>query len=331
MQALRISVIGAGAWGTALALAFASDHEVTLLAIDEAEAAPLIRDRENRRFLPGVMLPGNLRISCGLAGVAEADLVLLVTPVAALRDVLTRLARTAPDRPFLWACKGLEPGTSALPHQVVDETHGQAVCGVLSGPSFAIEVAHGMPAAVCLASNDAGFARSHAEALSSRRLRIYASDDLVGVEVAGAVKNVLAIAAGICDGLGLGHNARAALLTRGLAEIARFGMALGARRETFMGLAGMGDVILTCTGDLSRNRQVGLALAQGKSLADIVASLGHVAEGVHTTAEVVRRAALLKLDMPIAQAVQSVLEGRDRPAEAVARLMTREVKFEQEA
>lgn len=328
MQATKISVIGAGAWGTALALSFTQEHEVTLLAIDAAEADPLIRQRENVRFLPGIPLPESLRISHGADGLAEADLVLVVTPVAALREVVTLLGRTAPATPFLWACKGLEPRTSALAHQVVAEVRGEVTCGVLSGPSFAIEVAQGMPAAVCIASANADFARRQAAQLSNQRLRIYASDDLVGVEVSGAVKNVLAIAAGICDGLGLGHNARAALLTRGLAEIARFGMALGARRETFMGLAGMGDVILTCTGDLSRNRQVGLALAKGQSLADIVASLGHVAEGVHTAAEVVRRATALQLDMPIAQAVQAVLDGRIRASDAVAQLMSRDVKFE---
>ena len=326
---MKLSVIGAGAWGTALALTFAADHEVSLLAIDEAEASPLIRDRENRRFLPGIRLPESMRIAHGTDGLDAADLILVVTPVAALRDVLSKLVRVAPDKPFLWACKGLEPNSSALPHQVVAEAYGNASCGVLSGPSFAIEVARGMPAAVCLASNDAEFARRYAEKLSNQRLRIYGSDDLVGVEVAGAVKNVLAIAAGVCDGLGLGLNARAALLTRGLAEIARFGMALGARRETFMGLAGMGDVILTCTGDLSRNRQVGLALAKGQALKEIVASLGHVAEGVGTAAEVVRRSARLQLEMPIAEAVQALLEGRLKPTEAVAHLMARETKFEQ--
>jgi glycerol-3-phosphate dehydrogenase (NAD(P)+) len=243
MQALKISVIGAGAWGTALALSFTQEHEVTLLAIDAAEAGPLIGQRENVRFLPGIPLPESLHISHGADGLADADLILVVTPVAALREVVALLGRTAPGTPFLWACKGLEPGSSALAHQVVAEVRGEVTCGVLSGPSFAVEVAQGMPAAVCIASANAEFARRQAAQLSNQRLRIYASDDLVGVEVSGAVKNVLAIAAGISDGLGLGHNARAALLTRGLAEIARFGMALGARRETFMGLAGMGDVI----------------------------------------------------------------------------------------
>lgn len=328
MQALKISIIGAGAWGTALALALGAEHEVTLLAIDAAEATPLIQQHENARFLPGIRLPDTLHIAHGASGLADADLILIVTPMAALREVLGLLGSAAPAKPFLWACKGLEPNTSALAHQVVADVRGDVTCGVLSGPSFAIEVARGMPTAVCIASTDVEFARRQAAALSNHRLRIYASDDLIGVEVAGALKNVLAIASGISDGLGLGLNARAALITRGLAEITRFGAALGARRETFMGLAGMGDLILTCTGDLSRNRQVGLALAEGRTLQDVTTHLGHVAEGVKTAAEVMRRAVSLGVDMPICEAVCSVLDGHLQARDAVALLMGRDTRSE---
>jgi glycerol-3-phosphate dehydrogenase (NAD(P)+) len=203
-----------------------------------------------------------------------------------------------------------------------------ATCGALTGPSFAEEVARKLPTAITLASPDLAFARAMAEALHTPRLRLYANDDIVGAEVGGAVKNVLAIATGICDGLGLGLNARAALMTRGLAEITRFGVALGARRETFMGLAGLGDLILTCTGDLSRNRRVGLALASGRAVAAIQKELGHVAEGVMTTHEVTRRAAALGVEMPITEAIRAVLDGEIRAADAVDRLMGRDTRIE---
>jgi glycerol-3-phosphate dehydrogenase (NAD(P)+) len=209
-----------------------------------------------------------------------------------------------------------EWGETSLPH------------GALTGPSFAEEVARGQPTAITLASAHADFARATAQALAGPRLRIYANDDVVGAEIGGAVKNVLAIASGISDGLGLGHNARAALLTRGLAEIVRLGVALGARRETLMGLAGMGDLILTCTGDLSRNRRVGLALATGRSLPEIVRELGHVAEGVASAGEVARRASELGVDMPIVQAVCAVLDRQLTPAQAVDQLMSRDPKDE---
>jgi glycerol-3-phosphate dehydrogenase (NAD(P)+) len=222
----------------------------------------------------------------------------------------------------------LEAGSGLLPHQVVAEVMGDAVCGVLTGPSFALEVARGLPTAVTLAATDAGFAEATAQSLHGGNLRIYANEDLIGAEVGGAVKNVLAIATGICDGLGLGLNARAALITRGLVEITRFGEALGARRETFMGLAGMGDLILTCTGELSRNRRVGLLLAEGKALPDITRELGHVAEGVPAAREVARRAAELGIEMPITRAVAAVLDGRVTARAAVEQLMARDPKHE---
>lgn len=263
------------------------------------------------------------------AAVADAELLIVSTPIAGLRPTLERLKTLGCALPVLWVCKGFEAGSGKLPHQVVADVLGvEAVCGALSGPSFAEEVAAGQPTAVSLAANDPAFAREAARQLHTTRLRIYANDDLVGVEVGGAVKNVLAIATGVCDGLGLGLNSRAALMTRGLAEIARLGLALGANRQTFMGLAGMGDLILTCTGDLSRNRRVGLALAHDKSLAQILDELGHVAEGVYTAREVDQLSSRLGIDMPISAAVAAVLDGRLSAADALEQLMARDPKEE---
>jgi len=326
---MRIAVLGAGAWGTALAIAFAGRHAVGLWARDAADAEDMSRRRENLRYLPGCSFPPALEVTADLkAALAGADLAILAAPLAGLRPLLQQLKTIAPATPFLWACKGLEAGTGLLPHQVVAEVMGSATCGVLTGPSFALEVARGLPAAITLAAADAGFADATAQRLHGGNLRIYANEDLVGAEVGGAVKNVLAIATGICDGLGLGSNARAALITRGLVEITRFGEALGARRETFMGLAGIGDLLLTCTGDLSRNRRVGLLLASGKALGDITRELGHVAEGVPAAREVARRAAALGVDMPITRAVTAVLDGRLTPRAAVEQLMARDPKHE---
>ena len=326
---MRIAVLGAGAWGTALAIAFAARHEVTLWARDTAQVAGMVQARENRRYLSGCPFPQGLEPTADFAAaVACGDLALLAAPLAGLRTLLGQFKDAAPSTPFLWVCKGLEAGSGLLPHQVVSEVMGTVRCGVLTGPSFALEVARGLPTAITLAANDPAFADATAQQLHGGNLRIYANDDLVGAEVGGAVKNVLAIATGICDGLGLGNNARAALITRGLVEITRFGEALGARRETFMGLAGVGDLLLTCTGDLSRNRRVGLLLAEGKALPQIAAELGHVAEGVPAAREVARRAAALGIDMPITRAVTAVLDGRISPRAAVEQLMAREAKHE---
>ena len=296
---MNITLLGAGAWGTALAIAFAGKHAVTLWSREEDVAADLLATRENHRFFPGYRLPESVAVSTDFtAAIAGAELLVIATPIAGLRPTVEHLKALGCTKPVLWVCKGFEAGSGKLPHQVVGEVLGGEVrCGALSGPSFAEEVAAGQPTAVSLAANDPAFAREAARQLHTARLRIYANDDLVGVEVGGAVKNVLAIATGVCDGLGLGLNSRAALMTRGLAEIARLGMALGAERQTFMGLAGMGDLILTCTGDLSRNRRVGLALAQNKLLPQILEELGHVAEGVYTAREVDHLANKLAVDM----------------------------------
>lgn len=327
---MKITLLGAGAWGTALSIAFAGKHQVTLWSREEDVAVDLRETRENHRFFPGYRLPEAVQVSTDFAAaVAEAELLVVATPIAGLRSTVERLQALGCTLPILWVCKGFEAGSGKLPHQVVTEVLGaQAICGALSGPSFAEEVAAGQPTAVALAANDPAFAREAARQLHTTRLRIYANDDLVGVEVGGAIKNVLAIATGTCDGLGLGLNSRAALMTRGLAEIARLGLALGAQRETFMGLAGMGDLILTCTGDLSRNRRVGLALAENKSLPQILEELGHVAEGVYTAREVDQLARKLGVDMPISAAVAAVLDGRLTAAQAVEQLMARDPKEE---
>jgi glycerol-3-phosphate dehydrogenase (NAD(P)+) len=327
---MKLTVIAAGAWGTALAMAFCSRHRVTLWTRED-DVAQIMRDeRENRRFLPGYRLPDALLIGVDFdAAVADAELLVLATPLAGLRPTLRRLRDAGLVRPLIWVCKGLEAETAKLPHQIVAEELGvQVLCGALSGPSFAEEVAQGLPTAVTLAANDADFARHTALALHSTRLRIYANDDLAGVEVGGAVKNVMAIATGICDGMGLGLNARAALITRGLAEISRLGIALGGKQQTFMGLAGMGDLILTCTGDLSRNRRVGLALAEGKTLPQILTELGHVAEGVSTAREVARLATRLGIEMPITHAVDAILHRNEPAAAAVEKLLDRDPKSE---
>jgi glycerol-3-phosphate dehydrogenase (NAD(P)+) len=260
---------------------------------------------------------------------AEVELSILGVTVAGLRATLREVAAIGRPLPTIWLCKGFEAGTSKLPHQVAAEELGNEVArGVLSGPSFAQEVARGVPAALTLAAPDAAFAARTARELHSRRLRIYSSDDVTGVEVGAAVKNVIAIAAGISDGLGFGESARAALVTRGLAEVTRLGMGLGGRAETFMGLSGVGDLILTCTGNLSRNRQVGLRLAAGQPLPRILEELGHVAEGVHSAREVLNLARRVSAEMPIVSAVCEVLEGRLAPQAAVDQLLSRDPKPE---
>ena len=329
---MRIALLGAGAWGTALAIAAAPRHEVLLWARDAQQAADMARERCNRRYLPEVQLPAGLRIGAdrneALAH-AAGGLTVIATPMAGLREQLAGL----PDgRGALWLCKGFEADSGALGHEIARSLRPAAPCGVLSGPSFALEVAQGRPTALVAASSDAALAAAAVEAFHSEALRIYTSTDVVGVEVGGAVKNVLAIATGIVDGMPeAGLNARAALITRGLAEIMRLGLALGARAETFMGLSGLGDLVLTATGDLSRNRPVGLLLAAGQRLPDVLRTLGHVAEGVLSAATVLARARALGVEMPITEAVVEVLEGRVAPAQAMVRLMARQARAENEA
>ncbi len=324
---MKLAVLGAGAWGTALAISFSAQHQVSFWLRDRDRAAALASSRNNARYLPGFAIPDSVTISAELgACLRGCEAVICTVPAAALRAVLEQLVTC--DAELVLACKGFERDSALLPHEVANAVLGAREVCVLSGPSFAQEVARGLPTAVVLASADTDRAQRLARELHGSRLRIYSNDDLIGVEVAGAAKNVMAIATGICDGLALGLNARAALISRGLAEISRLGLKLGGRIETFMGLAGAGDLILTCTGDLSRNRTVGLKLASGAALGDILASLGHVAEGVSTAHEVSRLAVRLGVDMPITGAVRQVLDGRLTPAAAVGQLMERDPRSE---
>ena len=327
---MKIGVLGAGAWGTALAhVAAAAGHEAVLWARDGAQALEMARTRCNRRYLPEVELAPSLVVTADQAHAlrhARAGLVLLATPMSGLRSMLQALP---PAQAALWLCKGFEMGSGALGHEVAREVRPDLAGGVLSGPSFALEVARGMPTALVAASTSAEVSAMAVAALHGDALRIYTSSDVIGVEVGGAVKNVLAIATGIVDGMpNTGLNARAALITRGLAEMTRLGLALGARADTFMGLSGLGDLVLTATGELSRNRRVGLALAAGQTLAQALEALGHVAEGVLSAATVLARAERLGVEMPITAAVVDVLEGRIAPDQAMLRLMARQAKAE---
>jgi len=326
---MNLTVLGAGAWGTALAASACLRQPTQLWARDAAQAAAMQRERCNARYLPDAPLPAALTISSDFdAALAHArdGLLVIATPMAGLEGLLRRIGAEAAG--VLWLCKGFQEGTGRLGHEIARDVAPALRCGVLSGPSFAIEVARGQPTALVAASSDTALAERAVEAFHGDSLRVYTSSDPVGVEVGGAVKNVMAIATGIADGMALGLNARAALITRGLAEMTRLGLALGARAETFMGLSGLGDLVLTTTGDLSRNRQVGLRLASGLALPQILAELGHVAEGVLSAPTVLQRARSLGVAMPITEAVVGVLQGRVTPAEALAALMGREARPE---
>ena len=333
---MKVAVLGAGAWGTALAGHLARAHENTVLWARDASLIGALADtHENARYLAGVALPHSLRYESDLVvaldhASGDAALVVLATPVAGLRAML-RTMRDMGRVPahFVWLCKGFEAQTQLMPHQVVAaELPDHGSNGVLSGPSFAREVAAGLPVALTVASASAACRERTLGAFHHGAMRIYTGDDVVGVEVGGAVKNVLAIATGISDGLGLGLNARAALITRGLAEMTRLGVTLGGRAETFMGLTGLGDLILTATGDLSRNRTVGMQLASGRTLDDILGALGHVAEGVRCAQAVLALARDHGIEMPITQAVCSVLFDGVTPRDAVSALLRRDAKAE---
>ena len=341
---MNLTVLGAGAWGTALAASVAERHPTRLWARDAAQAAQMRAARCNTRYLPGIELPVGLHIDADFDAAiahARAGLVIVATPMAGLGEMLQRIAPQARvDGGVLWLCKGFQQGTGWLGHEVARALAPGMRVGVLSGPSFAIEVARCQPTALVAASFDAQLCIDAVEVLHSDSLRIYTSNDPIGVEVGGAVKNVLAIATGIADGMrsidrdspdradGLGQNARAALITRGLAEMTRLGVALGANAETFMGLSGLGDLVLTATGELSRNRTVGRLLARGLPLAQILARLGHVAEGVSSAPMVLQRARAAGVEMPITQAVVAVLDGRLTPAAALEQLMGRDARPE---
>ena len=365
---MKIVFLGAGAWGTALAVAASRavrpddarahvalmhptpalkalpnlqqqeqpTHGVTLWARDAAQVKAMQTQRENVRYLPGIALPPSLLLRAdpvtALAALAaDADLVIVATPMVSLRSVLHHIRDC--KVPVAWLCKGFEPAQNSdafglLAHEIQAQSAPDLIAGVLSGPSFAMEVARGQPSALVASSMHPSVRDTLVRAFHSPSLRVYANDDIVGVEVGGAVKNVLAIATGLCDGLNLGLNARAALITRGLAEMTRLGLALGAKAETFMGLSGLGDLVLTATGDLSRNRKIGLLLAQGQTLQQAADSLGHVAEGVYCARAVVQCAQILGVEMPISAAVVALLDGQISPAQAVAALMGREARGE---
>ena len=328
---MNISILGAGAWGTALAIAVSRQHQVMLWGRDSNLMHHMQTQRENTKRLPATRLPDALALTADLTQAlthAKQGLLILATSVAGLRPTLRTIhVHELPN--VVWLCKGVETQTNLLPHQIVQQELGdQIACGALSGPSFAQEVAAGLPCALTIGSLNSQLREQVVAAVHGGSIRVYSTDDVIGVEVGGAVKNILAIATGITDGLGLGLNARAALITRGLAEIVRLGVAMGGRAETFMGLTGMGDLILTCTGDLSRNRRVGLQLAEGKSLATITADLGHVAEGVHSVQAIMQLAQKFKIDMPIVDAVARVLFQGDSPTQMVQRLLAREARDE---
>lgn len=323
----KLAILGAGSWGTALALTLHSRFDAVALWVhDAAQAERLAAERENRKYLPGFPLPASVSPTADLAGaVGGADIVLGVMPSAHARGIY---AQVRTGCPVVSATKGLERGTLLRMSQVIAESTGSSQIAVLSGPTFAREIAAGEPAAVVIASEDAALAARLQQAFSTPLFRPYSNTDPVGVELAAALKNVIAIAAGVVQGLGLGSNTRAALIARGLAELSRLARAAGARPETLAGLAGLGDLVLTCTGDLSRNRRVGIELAKGKSLTEILAEMQMVAEGVETTGSALALASKLSVEMPICTQVGRILGGETSPREAVRELMERSLKGE---
>ncbi len=328
----NIAVLGAGSWGTALAALMARNgHAATLWGRDEKVAAAIGRDHENPRYLPGIPLPDNLRASTDLAAVlAGCDLVLVVVPSHAFTETLRALAPLRPaGAGVAWATKGFEPGSGRFLHQVAEDILGPGVpLAVVTGPSFAKEVTLGLPTAVTVHGEDAAFTQQVADVLHGPTFRAYTGNDMVGAELGGAMKNVLAVATGVADGMQLGLNARAGLITRGLNEMLRLAAALGARPETLMGLAGLGDLVLTCTGDLSRNRRLGLALGRGQGLDEAVREIGQVVESVQTANEVMRLAERCGIELPISAAVRAVLHGEFSPVDGLRQLLAREQKPE---
>ncbi|WP_456372993.1 NAD(P)H-dependent glycerol-3-phosphate dehydrogenase [Thiolapillus sp.] len=327
----RIAVLGAGSWGTALAILLARNgHRIRLWGHEPKAAAQLQKERENRHFLPGFAFPDNLTSGSDLAwSLEQADEILIVVPSHAFASVIGQIQRIAPHAPSLsWATKGLEPDGLRLLHEVARARFPQADLAVVSGPTFAVEVAKGLPTAITVASDNLQHATRVADYLHGDSFRAYTSNDIVGVQVGGAAKNVMAIAAGMSDGLGFGANARAALITRGLAEITRLGLALGGRHDTFMGLAGLGDLVLTCTDNLSRNRRMGLALAEGLGIEQARERIGQEVEGLAAARDFRSKADSLGVEMPITEQVYRILYENVDPASAVKTLLSREQKQE---
>ena len=332
---MNVCVLGAGAWGTALAIHIAKKHNVVLWARDSSHVSGMQKSRSNPLYLGDFIFPKNLALENDLEIAIEgAEILISVVPTSGFRSVLNKIQKINKNIPIIWANKGLEKGTAKLPHEVaIDElgslnANSERHFGVISGPSFAAELVRSLPTAVTMASINEDLSSMVAKLFHHSNMRVYTSNDVIGVSVGGALKNVIAIASGISDGMGFGNNARAALITRGLTEISRFGVALGAKQETFNGLAGAGDLVLTCTGEYSRNREVGIRLAKGQDLEEILTGLGHVAEGVFTAAEVVGRSKKLGIEMPITQEVFAVIHKRKSPREAVLDLLDRSIKQE---
>ncbi|MBD3669629.1 MAG: NAD(P)-dependent glycerol-3-phosphate dehydrogenase [Gammaproteobacteria bacterium] len=331
-HAHKIVVLGAGSWGSALAIQLARNGNETILwGHDPEQIKTMSAEGENRRYLPGVLLPEGLELVSALDCVQGADDLLIVVPSHAFRETLRAIQPLLKnDTRIGWATKGLEQGSHKLLHEMVAEELGERPMAVVSGPTFAREVAQGLPTAVTVASNDEYFAMDLARRLHGHNFRAYTSDDIPGVEVGGAVKNVLAIAAGIADGLGYGANTRSALITRGLVEMMRLGVAVGGKQETFMGLAGLGDLVLTCTDDQSRNRRFGMALGQGKHADEALKEIDQVVEGIQTANEIYKLAQHKNVEMPIIEAVYRVLYDGLEARDAVVSLLNRDLKPETE-
>ncbi len=329
---MQVAVLGAGSWGTALASLLARNgHRTMLWGRDAAQVRSINETHENTRYLPGIALPEQLTASTDLpATVRDADLILVVTPSHAFHETVRMLAaHRKAGVGVSWATKGFEPGSGRFLHEVAADILGDDVpLAVVTGPSFAKEVTQGLPTAVTVHSDDPGFAQQVAEALHGPAFRAYTGNDMMGAELGGAMKNVLAVATGIADGMALGLNARAGLITRGLNEMLRLNQALGGRAETLMGLAGLGDLVLTSTGDLSRNRRLGLALGKGQSIKEAVSAIGQVVESIQTCDEVMRLAARFDMDLPISALVQKVLHEQITPQEGLKMLLSREQKPE---
>ena len=331
---MKICVLGAGAWGTALAIHLAKLHPTKLWARNSGHVSGMKKAQSNPLYLGDFKFPPLLEIRDDFnATVSDIDLILCAVPTSGFREILRSINQINKSAPVIWANKGLEQGSAKLPHEIAFEELGDPKItnrhwGLVSGPSFAAELVRSLPTALTLASTSKETTMLAAHIFHHQNLRVYTSDDVVGASVGGALKNVIAIASGISDGMGFGNNARAALITRGLAEISRFGSHLGANQYTFSGLAGSGDLVLTCTGEYSRNREVGIQLAKGHSLNTILKNLGHVAEGVFTATEVIRRIENTEIEMPITSEVNNVIQLGKSPKEAVLDLLDRSIKPE---
>ena len=331
---MRISVLGAGAWGTALAIHLSKLHPTKLWARNSGHVSGMKKAQSNPLYLGDFKFPPLLVISDDLgAALTDIDLIVCAVPTSGFRQILKSINEINQSATVIWANKGLEQGSAKLPHEIALEELGDPKdtnrhWGLVSGPSFAAELVRSLPTALTLASTSKETTALAANSFHHHNLRVYTSQDVVGASVGGALKNVIAIASGISDGMGFGNNARAALITRGLAEISRFGSHLGANQETFSGLAGSGDLVLTCTGEYSRNREVGIQLAKGRSLETILKNLGHVAEGVYTATEVMRRIDNIDIEMPITSEVNNVIQLGKSPKDAVLDLLGRSIKPE---